>query len=210
MMEWRSGQAGRGAFRLIAAVVGAVLAPAAAKADAEDAALRRVFAAGLGDLEDEPPRLILRRAGTSLELRALGTDGDEIGLSCLLCNAVEQQRSAWELGARLAGRSSAGDGPWSPALREPARDAGRGARRGPLIMGGGGLAVAAAGIVLLVFDGRCASPRRDEAGNCATLHHLAPAGWALAGTGAAAVLAAVLWWLLDGAADGDRPGGVAP
>ncbi|HUT79040.1 MAG TPA: hypothetical protein VM285_15180, partial [Polyangia bacterium] len=181
----------------VAVAVGFVSGPA--RAGEDDAALEQAFFAGLGD-QPAPGngRLIVRRAGTSVEL---GADGDELRLTCLLCSPVEQAVRARELGARLAlggDRAEDGGGPGLRATDLPAQGTGRGSPRLPILLGGAGVALAAAGTVLLLFDGDCASTRRDTAGNCAALHDLAPAGWSLAATGAAAVVTAVLIWILGG------------
>jgi hypothetical protein len=205
-------------WKILAAVCVALVAalgPGPARAD--DAALERAFADGLGERPGaDPPRLAIRRAGTSLELLAEEEGGDGLRLTCLLCTAGEQAARARQLGERI----SRGDEEGADLERGPDAGAGRGglprepvdrpSPRLPLLVGGAGLALAVAGTVLLLFDGDCASPERDAAGNCATLHDLAPTGWALAGTGAAAVAAAVLLWVFRGGPSGEPGAEVIP
>ena len=201
----------------VVAALGAVLAARPALATQDDADLERAFHDGLGERSGaEPPRLVIRRAGASLELMAEEEDGEGLRLVCLLCTANEQAARARQLGARISG----GDPGATDLDRDPDAGAGRGDLppgpvdrswpRLPLLVGGAGLALALAGTVLLLFDGDCASPERDAAGNCATLHDLAPAGWTLAGTGAAAVVTAVLLWVLGDGVSGESGGEVIP
>jgi hypothetical protein len=60
-----------------------------------------------------------------------------------------------------------------------------------IAVGGVGAALAAAGAILVAFDGDCASTTADAAGNCAQVHHTAIAGWAVLGTGIATLAAGV-------------------
>jgi hypothetical protein len=199
---------GHGAVLALAVAVWLDSGPAAAQ---DDPALETAFLAGLGD-HPAPGngRLLVRRAGTSVEL---GADGDELRLTCLLCSPAEQAARAFELGARLTlGGAGAepGGGIGLRAADLPAREADRGSPRLPILVGGAGVALAAAGTVLLLFDGECASARSDAAGNCAALHDLAPAGWSLAGTGVAAVVSAVLLWVLRDGLPGEPGAEVFP
>ncbi|MDD5305893.1 MAG: hypothetical protein PHU25_01095 [Deltaproteobacteria bacterium] len=57
-----------------------------------------------------------------------------------------------------------------------------------VLTAGLGVAAAAVGGILLWLDGQCASPRVDHSGNCENEHDLVPAGAALIGVGAAAIV----------------------
>ncbi len=194
----------RSRFAAVAMTAAALLASRPAGAGDDDA-LERAFRAGLGSGSAADARLVLRRAGTSLELRAEGKEGDGLRLTCLLCTATEQEARAFELGATLARGGIPADGqgdPGLPATGLQIRRTGLGTARLPILLGGAGLALAAAATALLLFDGECASPERDATGNCAALHDLAPVGWPLLGTGAAAIVTAIVLWILDGAGAG--------
>ena len=67
-----------------------------------------------------------------------------------------------------------------------------------LSSGGIGLALAAAGTSLLLLDGDCATTRRNTAGECATVHDLAPIGWSLVSAGAAAAVFGVVYGVAEG------------
>lgn len=73
-----------------------------------------------------------------------------------------------------------------------------------IALAGLGVAAAAAGAALLAMDESCASVRRDADGDCARLHELSAGGWSLVGGGAAALVGAIAWWLLDMDADERR------
>ncbi|MFO8073136.1 MAG: hypothetical protein R6V85_14790 [Polyangia bacterium] len=86
---------------------------------------------------------------------------------------------------------------FSPATRQRLR----------IALAGLGVAAAAAGAALLAMDGSCASERRDADGDCARLHELRAGGWSLVGAGAAALVGAIAWWLLDRERDQRRDEG---
>lgn len=204
MIEEHIGLMGRKALRMVALAVSAaaaVPASAMAAADEEDRVLESAFIEGLGGGAVDAPRLLVRRAGTSLELSARGVDGTDIGLTCLLCTAAEREARARRLGAVLSGRDEAAEISVSLERHRQGEDLGRRPPRRTLVLGGSGLALVAAGAVLLAFDGGCADSRRDMEGNCASLHRVAHAGWVMVGTGSAAVLAAVISWLADRTGD---------
>lgn len=83
----------------------------------------------------------------------------------------------------------------------------RRAARVGIAASGVGLALAAAGSALLLLDGDCAT-FPDATGHCGELHRLAPAGWSLVGTGAAAVLFGVVFGVV--ASRRERAAEVAP
>jgi hypothetical protein len=55
-------------------------------------------------------------------------------------------------------------------------------------LAGTGAAIGSAAAVLLSFEGECGTAVVDETGNCRSLHHTAPVGWSLLGTGTALLL----------------------
>jgi hypothetical protein len=83
-------------------------------------------------------------------------------------------------------------------------DDGGPALRAAVLLGGLGVAAAAAGTALVLLDDRCASTQVDAAGHCAKLHDTGPAGWALVGVGAASLIAGLIVLIVDRAAGDDE------
>jgi hypothetical protein len=127
-----------------------------------------------------------RSLGAELATRAKGTASADGTAPEALSPAAAAGAEVAPAAVALDPALGAGVDARADAARLPAPDDGW--RPSAAVLAAGlGVAAAAVGGVFLWLDGRCATSREDQAGNCENEHDLMPAGAALVGVGAAAI-----------------------
>ena len=189
------------------------LAAGSVKADATskkkiDLEIEQIFMDGAMQLAEATFRI--EREGTTTILYASAPSAASPvsqTLVCALCTPLEVNNAAWSVGRRLAAATGLAldDREYSSSvshnIAQQVSPKVLRNRRIAVSLGGFGVAVAAAGAVLLAFDDSCASSNLDKRGNCLDLHDTGALGWSFVGSGLAMATFGLIWGIITGRAD---------